>query len=126
MLDCRSRIVYERKRDSQVFYVLPQAVETVFGKLPVVPLGDTGTIPFTMRQNARDFVDAAFDTSERSGDGSRWCCRWWYINTWAHDICFRGTDRHDLVLPVTTPLPMFPDSSTLLPSCQSRPLTGRD
>ncbi len=36
------------------------------------------------------------------------------------------TDRHDLVLPVTTPLPMFPDSSTLLPSCQSRPLTGSD
>jgi hypothetical protein len=32
-----------------------------------------------MRQNARDFVDAAFDTSEGSGDGSRW----WYINTWA-------------------------------------------
>ena len=51
----------------------------IFGKLPVVPIGDTGTIPFAMRQNARDFVDAAFDTSEGSGDGSRW----WYINTWA-------------------------------------------
>ena len=50
-----------------------------FGKLPVVPFGDTGTIPFAMRQNARDFVDAAFDTSEGSGDGSRW----WYINTLA-------------------------------------------
>ena len=52
---------------------------SIFGKLPVVPIGDTGTIPFAMRQNARDFVDAAFDTSEGSGDGSRW----WYINTWA-------------------------------------------
>ena len=48
----------------------------LFGKLPVVPIGDTGTIPFAMRQNARDCVDAAFDTSEGSGDGSRW----WYIN----------------------------------------------
>ncbi len=74
MLDCRSRIIYECKSDSQVFYVLP--VQSVLGKLPVIPMGDTGTIPFTMRQNAKDFVDAAFDTSERSGDGSRW----WYIN----------------------------------------------
>jgi hypothetical protein len=82
MLDCQSCIIDERKRDSQVFYVL--LVESVLGKLPVVPIGDTGTIPFAMRPNARDFVDAVFvdavfDTSERSGDGSRW----WYINTWA-------------------------------------------
>ena len=54
-------------------------MESILGKLPVVPIGDTGTIPFAMRQNARDFVDAAFDTSEESGDGSRWR----YINTWA-------------------------------------------
>ena len=65
MLDCRSRIIYERKRDSQVFYVLP--VASILGKLSVVPIGDTGTIPFAMRQNARDFVDAAFDTSEGLG-----------------------------------------------------------
>ena len=42
-----------------------------------------------------------------------------FLRIWA-------TDHHELVLPVTTPLPMFPDSSTLLPSCQSRPLTIRD
>ncbi len=54
-------------------------MESVPGTLPVVPIGERGTIPFAMRQNARDFVDAAFDTSEESGDGSRW----WYINTWA-------------------------------------------
>ena len=77
MLDCRSRIIYERKRDSQVFYVLP--VASILGKLPVGPIGDTGTIPFAMRQNARDFFDAAFGTSEGSGDGRRR----WYINTWA-------------------------------------------
>ena len=61
--------MYERKRDKQVFYVIP--VESILAKLPVVPIGDTGTIPFAMRQNARDFVDAAFDTKEGSGDGSR-------------------------------------------------------
>ena len=74
---CRSRIVYERKQDSQVFYVLP--VESILGKLPVVPVGDTGTIPYSMRQHAAGFVGAAFDTREGAGDGSLW----WYINTWA-------------------------------------------
>ncbi len=77
LLDCRSRIVYECKKDKQVFYVLP--VENILGKLPVVPVGDTGTIPYSMRQHVEDFVDAAFDTKEGAGDGSRW----WYINTWA-------------------------------------------
>ncbi len=58
--------MYERKRDNkQVFYVIP--VESILGKLLVVPVGDTGTIPLVMRQNERDFVDAAFDTKEGSG-----------------------------------------------------------
>ncbi len=53
--------------------------QMILGKLPVVPVGDTGTIPYSMRQHAADFVGAAFDTREGAGDGSRW----WYINTWA-------------------------------------------
>jgi hypothetical protein len=65
--------VYELKQDSQVFYVLP--VESIL----VVPVGDTGTIPYSMLQHAADFVGASFDTRERAGDGSLW----WYINTWA-------------------------------------------
>jgi hypothetical protein len=69
LLACRSRIVYERP-DSQVFYVLP--VESILGKLPVVPVGDTGTIPYCMLQPAEDFVSAAFDTREGVDDGSRW------------------------------------------------------
>ena len=43
-----------------MFYVLP--VESIIGKLPVVPVDDTGTIPYSMRQHAADFVGAAFDT----------------------------------------------------------------
>ncbi len=70
---CSSRIVYERLPDNQVFYVLP--VESVLGKLPVVPVGETGTIPYC----TEDFVGAAFDTREGAGDESRW----WHINTWA-------------------------------------------
>ncbi len=54
--------MYESKRDKQVFYVIP--VESILCKLPVVPISDTGAIPFAMRQNARDFVGAAFDTKE--------------------------------------------------------------
>jgi hypothetical protein len=69
--------VYESNQDNQVFYVFP--VEYILGNLPVVPVGDTGTIPYSMRQNAEDFVGAAFDTREGACDGSRW----WYVNTWA-------------------------------------------
>ena len=55
------------------------SVELILGKLPVVPVGETGTIPYCMLQHAEDFVGAAFDTREGAGAGSRW----WYINTWA-------------------------------------------
>jgi hypothetical protein len=40
--------VYERKRDKQVFYVIP--VDSILGKLPVVLIGYTGTIPFAMQK----------------------------------------------------------------------------
>ena len=65
---CRFRIVYKRRTNNQVFYVLP--VESILGKLPVVPVGDTGAIPYCMRQHAEDFVGAAFDTREGGGDGT--------------------------------------------------------
>ncbi len=66
-----------------MFYVLPvESIDSILGKLPVVPVGETGMIPYCMRQHAEDFVGAAFDTREGAGDGSRW---WYnrYINTWA-------------------------------------------
>jgi hypothetical protein len=40
LLACIFRIVHERLRDNQVFYVLP--VESILGKLPVIPVGETG------------------------------------------------------------------------------------
>ena len=67
-------MLYERKRDKQVYNVLP--ITSIRGKLPVVPVGDTGTVPFSMREHEEDFVDVAFDSSEGSGDGSRW----WFVN----------------------------------------------
>jgi hypothetical protein len=79
LLVCSSSIVHECRPDNQVFsrYGLP--VESILGKLPVVPVGNTGTIPYCMHQHAEDLVGTAFDTREGAGDGSRW----WYINLWA-------------------------------------------
>lgn len=74
---CGSTIIYERRAKAQVFYVLP--AEYILGKLPVVPVGSTGTIPYSMRHSAEDFIAADFDSAEGAGDGSRW----WYVNTWA-------------------------------------------
>ncbi len=74
LLDCLSIIAYERKIDNQVFYVFP--VEYMLGKLPVVPLGDTATIPCSMWQHAepggRRSVDCACETSKQ---GCKACSR---------------------------------------------------
>ena len=75
--DCESTIVYERREQSQVLYVIP--VSSILGRLPLVPLGETGTIPFEMLKELADFPGAACDKSHNSGDG----CRWWYVNSWA-------------------------------------------
>ena len=48
MDECQSTIVYERREQSQVLYVIP--VSSILGRLPLVPLGETGTIPFDMRK----------------------------------------------------------------------------
>ncbi len=53
--------------------------ESILGKLTVVPVGDTGTIPYCMQQHAEDFVGSTFDTREGAGDGGRGR----YVNTWA-------------------------------------------
>jgi len=38
-----SAMVYERKSNKQVLYVLP--ITSILSKLPLVPVGDTGTAP---------------------------------------------------------------------------------
>ncbi len=50
---CESAIVYERNEQAQVLYVMP--VSSILGRLPLVPVGATGTIPFAMRREAADF-----------------------------------------------------------------------
>ncbi len=63
LLDCHSRIEYARRPDNQVFYIL--WLESILGKLPVVPIGDTGTIPYSVWQHAEDFVALVTRTAEK-------------------------------------------------------------
>jgi hypothetical protein len=53
----QSTIVYERHEKSQVLYVIP--VSSILGRLPLVPLGETGTIPFEMRKELRSILQYA-------------------------------------------------------------------
>jgi hypothetical protein len=74
---CQSTIVYERCESAQVLYVIP--VSSILGRLPFVPVGNTGTIPYEMRREAADFPGASCDKGKDGKDG----CRWWYVNSWA-------------------------------------------
>jgi hypothetical protein len=57
-----------------ILYVIP--IQSIPGKLPLVPLGDKGTFPRSMR-NA--FSGAPVDQRPGAGDG----CRKWFVNSWA-------------------------------------------
>ena len=69
-----SRILFELDPQKPVLYVVP--VESIIGKLPVVPVGDFGTVPHGMRAH---FPGAVPDGAPGSGDG----CPVWYVNSWA-------------------------------------------
>ncbi len=70
---CQSTIVYERREQAQVLYVIP--VSSILGRLLLVPVGATGTISFAMRGESADFHGAFCDKSAKGGDG--------YVNSWA-------------------------------------------
>ena len=53
---CDSKIIYERRMQSLVLYVVP--ISSILGRLALVPVGDTGTIPFSMRHEKPDFDGA--------------------------------------------------------------------
>ena len=70
-------MMYERRENKLFLYVVP--VSSILGKLPVVPVGDSGTLPYAMRRETADIPGAVCDSKDGAGDGSRW----WYVNTWA-------------------------------------------
>ena len=51
-------------------------MDSIVGKLPVVLVGDAGTIQYGM---AASFLGAHDNSSTDAGDG----CRMWYVNSWA-------------------------------------------
>ncbi len=71
-----SRVIYELDRDYKkplaLLYVIP--TESILGKLPVVPVGDTGTISHRLHDH---FPGAPGDHRPGSGDG----CRMWFVNS---------------------------------------------
>jgi hypothetical protein len=69
-----SRILYELDHRKPVLYVIP--IQNIIGKLCLVPVGDTGTIPHRLRTA---FPGAPGDRKRGSGDG----CQIWFVNSWA-------------------------------------------
>ena len=72
---CQSTIVYERRESSQVLYVIP--VSSILGRLPLVPVGNTGTIPYEMQRESANFEGSSCDKTKKGKDG----CRWWNVNS---------------------------------------------
>lgn len=50
------KIVYELRGNKQVLYVVP--VLALLGRLPLVPVSDTGTIPFSMSAESAQYPGA--------------------------------------------------------------------
>ncbi len=69
-----SRIVYELDHRKPVLYVIP--IQNILGKLPLVPVDDTVTIPHHL---CNAFPGATGNSNPGSGDG----CRMWFVNSWA-------------------------------------------
>ena len=72
---CESTIIYERRLRSQVLYVI--LITSILGRLALVPMGETGTILYSMCKEASTFPGAACDSKPNGADGNRW----WYVNS---------------------------------------------
>ena len=73
-----SQVVYGIDHKNPILYVVP--IQSILGKLPVVPVGDTGVNPTVDPHYLRHhFLGATGDRRPGSGDG----CRMWFVNSWA-------------------------------------------
>jgi hypothetical protein len=66
-----SLVVYELDYKKPILYVIP--IQSILGKLPVVTVGDTGTILYHLRNT---FSGAPCDSRQGAGDG----CKMWFVN----------------------------------------------
>jgi hypothetical protein len=62
---------------SQVLYAEP--IASILGQLALEPVGHTGTILFSMRNEKPDFSGTICDSKKGAGDGNQW----WYISSTA-------------------------------------------
>jgi hypothetical protein len=72
-----SRVVYKLDYTKPVLYVIP--IQSILGKLAVVPVGDTVTIQYHLRNF---FPGAPGDRRPGAGDG----CGMWFVNSWAFGL----------------------------------------
>jgi hypothetical protein len=64
---------------SQILFQVVIPITSVLGRIPVVPVGETGAIQYSMRKEGNIFPRATCDTKRDSAEDYSW----WYINTWA-------------------------------------------
>ncbi len=73
-----SWVVYELDYKEPILYVIP--IRSILGKLPVVPVGDTGTIPYHLHNT---FSGAPDDRRQGAQAGAGDGCKRWFVNSWA-------------------------------------------
>ncbi len=72
-----SQIIYQLDHKKPVLYVIP--IKHILGKLPVVPVGDTGTIQHHLRNVFQGAPGDRRPEPPDAGDG----CKMWFVNSWA-------------------------------------------
>jgi hypothetical protein len=95
---CQSAIDYKQRETAQVLNVIP--VSSILGRLPIVLVGATGTIPFAMRQESADFPGAFCDKTENSGETC--VCVNWYAFLKQQICCFQAGKQGPGALAVGT------------------------
>ena len=70
-----SQILYELDHRKPVLYII--LIENIVGKLPVIPVDDTGTIPHPCATPFQALAPSDSRPGETNG------CRMWFVNSWA-------------------------------------------
>ena len=79
--ECRTKQLYQPE-PKPVVYIVPTT--SILGRLPLIPVGDHGTIPAVMRNRKKDLFEfGKCDNIGRPGTG-----KLYYINSWA--MCWQS------------------------------------
>ena len=92
-------MLYERKQNQQVVYIIP--ISSILGKLPLIPVGDTATIPFSMRDEAdelHEVDEASCDTKPGEGDMQIVVCQSMGLVMVQNNVALNGTKGESAVI----------------------------